>query len=335
MIEKLMTILDNLLIRRLIPSSEQKSDIPHGQGKIIEGKEGKSAVYKNTSGVFYELDPKCTHLGCLVDWNESKSRWTCDCHGSEFSPTGEVLKGPAKKPLKKIEDDTSDEEGSHILKIRGIHFVTHNVKEFYLEKPKGYVFTPGQATEVSINDPDWSKEKRPFTFTSLNEDLNLQFTIKGYPEHNGVTEKLHSLKPGDELIIREPWGTINYKGKGTFIAGGAGITPFIAIFRSLYKHNKLEGNSLIFSNKASKDVILEKELRHYFGRDATFILTDVDESPCPESYEVDYIDRKYLESKISDFSQNFYVCGPPKFVKDVKGYLSEMGVSSDSITFEK
>ena len=102
-------------------------------------------------------------------------------------------------------------------KILKTEFVTHNVKRFILEKPKGFKFIPGQATDISINLPKWKGEKRPFTFTSLNDDSFLEFTIKSYPEHNGVTKKLHVLKSGDELIIDDVWGTINYKGKGVFV----------------------------------------------------------------------------------------------------------------------
>jgi predicted ferric reductase len=68
-------------------------------------------------------------------------------------------------------------------------------------------------------------------YTSLNDNKQLEFTIKIYDSHNGVT-RIRKLKHGDELIIRV-WGAIEYKGEGVFIAGGAGVTPFIAILRQL------------------------------------------------------------------------------------------------------
>jgi len=114
----------------------------------------------------------------------------------------------------------------HIVKILTIDKVTHNVKRFQVEKPEGYTFNPGQATEVSINVPEFRNERRPFTFTCLNSARYLEFTIKIYPEHKGITNELGKLKPGSELIIRDVWGDIAYKGVGVFIAGGAGITPF-------------------------------------------------------------------------------------------------------------
>ena len=58
---------------------------------------------------------------------------------------------------------------NHIVKIISVENVTHDVKRFTIQKPAGYKFTPGQATEVSINTFALKNEKRPFTFTSLND----------------------------------------------------------------------------------------------------------------------------------------------------------------------
>jgi len=219
----------------------------------------------------------------------------------------------------------------HITKILMTEFVTHNVKRFILEKPENYQFIPGQATDISINLPKWKNEKRPFTFTSLNNDLVLEFTIKCYPEHNGVTKKLHELNPGDELIIEDPWGTINYKGTGTFIAGGAGITPFIAILRQLKKENKLQGNKLIFSNKLQKDIILEKEFKEMFNQE-NLILTLTDEEK--QRYENSIINQDFLKKYIKNFNQHFYICGPPKFVSSIKESLISLGANKDILIIE-
>ena len=134
---------------------------------------------------------------------------------------------------------------AHTVKILKTEFVTHNVKRFTLSKPKNYVFEAGQATDIVINLPEWKEERRPFTFTGLNEWDRLEFTIKIYGDHKGVTNKLGELKPGDELIVHDIWGAIHYKGEGTFIAGGAGVTPYIAIFRQLEKDGKVGNNQFI------------------------------------------------------------------------------------------
>ncbi|RYG27457.1 MAG: flavodoxin reductase, partial [Chitinophagaceae bacterium] len=138
---------------------------------------------------------------------------------------------------------------SHKVKIRSIENLTHDVLRIVAEKPAVLNYQPGQAVDVSINKPGWESELRPFTFTSLPEEDHIEFSIKTYPDHNGVTAQLLTLKPGDELIIGDVFGDINYKGEGMFIAGGAGVTPFIAIFKSLEKEKKIGNNQLLFANK--------------------------------------------------------------------------------------
>ena len=79
-----------------------------------------------------------------------------------------------------------------IVKIIAIESVTHNVKSFRLEKPEGYSFVPGQATDVCINKEGWKDEKRPFTFTALADEPFLEFTIKRYPDHKGCYRSIAS-----------------------------------------------------------------------------------------------------------------------------------------------
>jgi len=216
-------------------------------------------------------------------------------------------------------------------KIIDIKVVTADVKRFRLEKPEGYAFIPGQATDVSINQEKWRGEMRPFTFTCLNEDPYLEFTIKRYPDRHGVTDALHQLNPGDELIVRDVWGAISYKGAGYFIAGGAGITPFLAILRRLYKDKQLADNQLFFSNKTAADVIVEPELKTMLGQNAHFVLTR-EEKP---GYLKGPINKTFLQQQSIDFKKHFYVCGPDPMVAAITNILSSLGASTDSVVFEK
>jgi ferredoxin-NADP reductase len=220
---------------------------------------------------------------------------------------------------------------SHIVKINAIRQITHDVKSFRIEKPAGYQFTPGQATEVSINKPGWEEERRPFTFTSLNQHPWLEFTIKRYADHDGVTNLLHQLKEGDELIIRDVWGAIEYKGPGYFIAGGAGITPFMAILRQLHEDKGIDENVLFFSNKTAADVIYEEELSNILGSNVHFILTREKK----EGYESGFIDIAFLQKNIPDFKRHFYICGPDKMIHDINAALEKSGASAELVVFEK
>ena len=222
-------------------------------------------------------------------------------------------------------------ENEFVVRLLDIKQVTHDVKRFRFEKPEGYSFHPGQATDVCVNKPGWEKEKRPFTFTCLTDDPYLEFTLKRYPDHHGVTDQLHQLEVGDELILHDVWGAIEYKGPGCFIAGGAGITPFLAIWRQLRRAGESRGNVLYFSNRMAEDVILEEELHGILGGNAHFILSREEK----EGYEHGHIDGEFLKRNVSDFKQPFYVCGPDKMIADVNGLLTGLGASAESLVFEK
>ena len=220
---------------------------------------------------------------------------------------------------------------AHTVKIKSTAEVTHNVQRLVVERPDGYEFTPGHATDVHIDKPGWRDEDRPFTFTGLTEDADLEFTIKIYPSHDGVTEQIDRLHAGDTIVIDDPWGAIKHKGAGTFLAAGAGVTPFIAILRDLKKKGELDGHRLIFTNKSEKDIILKDEWDSMHELETFYTVTDQPESPLSRGR----IDRTFLAQHIGDFDQHFYLCGPESFVSDVKEALVDLGAKTEKIVHEE
>lgn len=220
---------------------------------------------------------------------------------------------------------------AHILKVKAIAHITHDVLSIETEKPLNYSFNSGQATELSINKPEWKEEKRPFTFTSIPEENRLEFTIKSYPAHKGVTNELLQLKVGDELIIGDSWGNIEYQGEGVFIAGGAGITPFISILRNLHSQHKIGKNKLLFANSKKEDIILKEELETILGNNFINILSNEK----TDKYDYGYITEAYIKSKITDFTSFFYLCGPPPMVEAVEKILMALHVNSACIIKEE
>lgn len=218
----------------------------------------------------------------------------------------------------------------YFVKIKSIKHITHDVLQIVTEKPSKYNFTPGQATEIAINKTGWKDEKRPFTFTSMPGDDFLEFTIKTYPSHKGVTNELLKLKADDELILHDVFGAIAYKGEGLFIAGGAGVTPFICILMDLQLKNEIRGNKLILASKTQKDIILKKEFESLLGKNFINILSD----EVLEKYTHGLIDEDFLRANINDFSQQFYLCGPPPMMDAVKKQLVNLGVNEKVITTE-
>ena len=217
------------------------------------------------------------------------------------------------------------------VKVIAVKKVTHNVHAFTIEKPEGFTYTPGQATDLSILKENWEKEKRPFTFTSLPASDTLEFTIKSYTDHDGVTNQLTQIKPGDSFEISDSWGAISYQGEGTFLAGGAGITPFIAIFRDLYTQNKVGGNKLYFSNKTVSEIILKEEFEKMLGSQLFNLIS----SEQAQGFYHGRINKEFLQTQISDFSQPFYVCGPDAFTSSILSALEELGAKAETLVFEK
>ena len=219
---------------------------------------------------------------------------------------------------------------NHHVKIESIKHVTHDVLQIRVKKPRGYSFTPGQATEVSVKKSGWLKEKRPFTFTCLPDDSYLEFNIKTYPSHKGVTNELLQLKMNDELILHYVFGAIAYKGEGVFIAGGAGVTPFISIFRFLQSKNEIGQNKLLFANKTKADIILKPEFEKLLGKNFINILSDEN----ADGYEFGVITEDFIKAHSDGINKFFYLCGPPPMMDSMEKYLSNLHVPVKSIVKE-
>lgn len=219
---------------------------------------------------------------------------------------------------------------SHTVKIKKIEHLTHDVLKITTEKPAGIHYLPGQAIDISINKTGWQQELRAFTFTSLPDEDTLEFTIKTYPGHKGVTHQLLSLQPDEELMIHDVFGDIHYKGEGIFIAGGAGITPFIAILKQLEKENNIGNNLLLFANKTKADIILENYFRHLLGEKFINILSDDNQS----GYEQGHISADLIKKHINPNTQYFYLCGPEPMMAAVEKHLETLGISNNRIVKE-
>lgn len=218
------------------------------------------------------------------------------------------------------------------LKIKSIDKLTHDVLQIKTHKPSGLKFKPGQATEIFINKEGWKEEGRPFTFTSLPEDEDLEFVIKTYTDHDGMTNKLLDLEVGDELLQTDVFGNIYFRGEGTFIAGGAGLTPLIAILRDRNSNaSKNENNKLIFANKTQADIILKDELENQLNENFINILS----KEKTDEYAYGHIDQTFLKKHIVNLQQKFYVCGPESMVKNVVEDLKALGVDNANIIVEE
>jgi Rieske Fe-S protein len=77
-------------------------NVRRGSGKVITLDGQRVAVHRKDNGEVVKVSAVCTHMGCLVRWNDAERTWDCPCHGSRFTPDGLVIGGPAEAPLQKI-----------------------------------------------------------------------------------------------------------------------------------------------------------------------------------------------------------------------------------------
>jgi nitrite reductase/ring-hydroxylating ferredoxin subunit len=79
--------------------ADSLEEIPPGEGALVKMHGKQVAAFRDDSGELHLRSAVCTHAGCTVHWNGFERCWDCPCHGSQFSVDGEVLAGPAAKPL--------------------------------------------------------------------------------------------------------------------------------------------------------------------------------------------------------------------------------------------
>jgi glycine/D-amino acid oxidase-like deaminating enzyme/nitrite reductase/ring-hydroxylating ferredoxin subunit len=83
------------------------SDLEPGQSSVRRDGTRTIASYRDSAGDLHQVDARCTHLGCIVRWNDEAVSWDCPCHGSRFTPDGDVLEGPAHTPLERVPSSSS------------------------------------------------------------------------------------------------------------------------------------------------------------------------------------------------------------------------------------
>ena len=138
------------------------------------------------------------------------------------------------------------------------------------------------------------------------------------------------MKINDKLILHDVFGAIAYKGEGVFIAGGAGVTPFISIFRYLQSKNEIGNNKLIFANKTKADIILEQEFKKLLGNNFINILSDEKVN----GYANGQITEDFIKANSGGINKIFYVCGPPPMMDAIVKQLANLHVDASSIVKE-
>ncbi|SLN15238.1 FAD-binding oxidoreductase [Pseudooctadecabacter jejudonensis] len=217
--------------------------------------------------------------------------------------------------------------------LRHVEQVTPDTRKLTFSKPDGFTFTPGQATDMAVLREGWENEQRPFTMTSFPDDDHLEFVIKSYPDHNGVTEQIGALQVGEHVRITDPWGAIKDKGNGVFFAGGTGITPFIPILRQRAREGTLKGCTLVLAAKTEDGLILKDEWDAMTDLDTVYVLSDENKHPFDHGRICLEVANEFVAGH-GEGTHMFYICGPSGMVSNVKDNLTFMRVAPERIVTE-
>jgi len=91
---------------KLKPGSQE--EVEKGQARVEEIEGRKVGAYRDEQGQLHVVDITCTHFGCELKWNQGEKTWDCPCHGSRFSYEGDIVEGPAVKPLQHLSEAGND-----------------------------------------------------------------------------------------------------------------------------------------------------------------------------------------------------------------------------------
>ena len=89
----------SLVLDRIKAENIETDDIKPGSGAVVDLDGSKVGVYKDEDGKPHFIKPVCTHLGCILEWNDADKTWDCPCHGSRYDKYGKNIYGPATKNL--------------------------------------------------------------------------------------------------------------------------------------------------------------------------------------------------------------------------------------------
>jgi ferredoxin-NADP reductase len=215
------------------------------------------------------------------------------------------------------------------LTLQSVSSVTHDTLCFRFDRPDGFEFEAGQATHMALDRKGWRDEDRPFTMASVpGTRTHMDFIVKIYPDHDGVTKRMADLKPGDRMLATAPEGAITDKGEGTYLAAGAGITPFVPITEERSRHGTLSSSVLIFANKSKRDIILRERWEFLFGLTPHFV-TDDSADDLPDGP----VDAEFLQGRMP-LDRPLYICGPRGFVNSMRKAAQDAGMPDRNIVTE-
>ncbi|GAM86335.1 hypothetical protein ANO11243_043490 [Dothideomycetidae sp. 11243] len=232
------------------------------------------------------------------------------------------------------------------LTLEEARMVNHNVKLLRFKLPEGDENSGLQPITSLLTrhtaEGSWIPTFRPYTPIDKDEPGHVSFLVKKYPNGKG-SGHLHSLVPGDTLSVK-PIHEFDYKpgqySNLTIVAGGAGITPFVQVIRTVMNNPSDKTSiSLVYSNSTEEDTLLKSEFDDLASSQpdrfkVSYVATKV-ASPGDGTFYKGHITRQIIEqalpAKSAWNSTKVLVCGPPPMLAAVAGAKGGFGWTQGSL----
>lgn len=107
-LKKGVNTIKHLITEKLTAQFEDDKSFPRNSGKVLKLEGELTGLYKDANGEVKAVSGLCTHMQCVLQFNDVAKTWDCGCHGSRFNTDGRVISGPATQPLKSIEVQNPD-----------------------------------------------------------------------------------------------------------------------------------------------------------------------------------------------------------------------------------
>lgn len=219
------------------------------------------------------------------------------------------------------------------MRVSAISQTTSGVFIITLESSdnKPFDFMSGQYIFIKFLQPGFPKEEHPFSIASKISPTKIQLGVKGLGD---FTKRLSELKPGAKAQVEGAFGTFSFmrspNKKQLWLAGGIGITPFLAMAQDLANHPEF-GVAMVYSVAKRQELIGGKLTRNIQAKGNFQLFEYVNEEK-----EGRYLDINYVAANIPDFKEReVFICGPPPMMKSMRAQLKSHGVKNKHIHTEE
>jgi ferredoxin-NADP reductase len=231
-----------------------------------------------------------------------------------------------------------------LAEVRHIRSETYRVKSLLLELAQPLGHRAGQHVDIRLTADDGYQAQRSYSISSAPEDELLSLTVERVIDGEVSPYLVDELRVGDKLQLRGPIGshfvwTSEASDPLSLIAGGAGVTPLMAMLRHRDRAPRRLPALLLYSVRRLEDAIFRDELEAMARRDTGLNVIYALTRGQPEGWQGrrGRIDKTLLAATHFPPSRRptVYVCGPSGFVESISGSLIELGFDAGLIKTER